>query len=54
MIRLFDLLRGERRALIFAFASLALLGLGVGFRLPSALLPEVTFPRIKSRLITPI
>ena len=46
MTRFFELLRAQRRALAFAFGALVVLGVVTGLRLPAAILPEVTFPRV--------
>jgi multidrug efflux pump subunit AcrB len=45
--RFFEVLHLQRRAIALAFATLTVLGLALGLRLPAAILPEVTFPRIK-------
>jgi multidrug efflux pump subunit AcrB len=47
VIRFFDSLRVQRRAIALAFALLIAVGMIMGLRLPAAILPEVTFPRIK-------
>ncbi|MHB8077683.1 MAG: efflux RND transporter permease subunit [Candidatus Krumholzibacteriia bacterium] len=47
MIRFFAGLRRQRRALVFAFVALCVLGVVTGLRRPAAILPEVTFPRVK-------
>ena len=47
MRRLFERLHLQRRAIALAFAVLTALGLVLGLRLPAAILPEVTFPRIR-------
>ena len=46
MTGLFVRLRAQRRALLLALGALAALGVALGARLPMAILPEVTFPRI--------
>ncbi len=46
MSRLFALIHAQRRGLLLACGVLTLLGVIVGARLPAAILPEVTFPRI--------
>ena len=47
MTRFFDFLHLQRRAIALAFVVLTLIGIGLGLRLPAAIMPEVTFPRIK-------
>ena len=47
MTRFFHFLHEQRRVLVLAFAVFAALGITLGVRLPAAILPEVTFPRIK-------
>jgi len=47
MTRFFEGVRAQRRAILFAFAALVAMGAWAGFRAPAAILPEVTFPRIK-------
>jgi multidrug efflux pump subunit AcrB len=47
MKRAFERLAGQHRAVAFAFLLMAADGLYVGLRLPAAILPEVTFPRVK-------
>ncbi|HEV8480946.1 MAG TPA: efflux RND transporter permease subunit [Candidatus Eisenbacteria bacterium] len=47
MIRFFRFLRAQRRAADALLAAAVLIGLVIGLRLPSAILPEVTFPRVK-------
>ena len=47
MIGLFERLRSQRRALALAVVGLSALGTLAAFRLPAAIFPEVTFPRIK-------
>ncbi len=47
MTRFFELLRIQRRAIFLAAALLTGVGVALGIRLPAAILPEVTFPRIK-------
>lgn len=47
MTGLFHFLRGQRRALLGALAMAVALGAWLAFRMPAAILPEVTFPRIK-------
>jgi multidrug efflux pump subunit AcrB len=44
--RFFEAVRAQRRAILFAFATLLAMGAWAGFRAPAAILPEVTFPRI--------
>jgi len=46
VIRLLDLLTRQKRALLAVLVLLALAGIGLGWRMPAAILPEVTFPRI--------
>ena len=46
MTRLFDLFFRQRRAIAFTLMSLIVLGVAALSRLPAAILPEVTFPRI--------
>ena len=46
MKSLFLGLRLQRRAIALAVCGLTVLGMGLGVRLPAAILPEVTFPRI--------
>ena len=46
MKRLFDGIFAQRRAVALAFAAAILLGALVAIRLPSSILPDVTFPRI--------
>ena len=47
MTRFFRALESQHRAVLFAFLLLAGAGVVLGLRLPAAILPEVTFPRIK-------
>jgi len=47
MTGLFDYLHLQRRVIALAFVALTVLGITVGLRLPAAIMPEVTFPRIK-------
>jgi multidrug efflux pump subunit AcrB len=42
----FDGVRAQRRAIVFAFASVLVLGAWSAWHAPAAMLPEVTFPRI--------
>jgi multidrug efflux pump subunit AcrB len=44
--RFFEGVRAQRRAVVFAFAALLVLGAWSALRAPAAILPEVTFPRI--------
>jgi multidrug efflux pump subunit AcrB len=46
MIRFFEFLRVQRRAILLGPGALAAIGVAASFRLPAAILPEVTFPRI--------
>ena len=46
MKQIFEAIRAQRRAILFAFATLLAMGAWAGFRAPAAILPEVTFPRI--------
>ena len=46
MTRFFEGVRAQRRAVLFAFVVLLVMGAWAGFRAPAAILPEVTFPRI--------
>jgi multidrug efflux pump subunit AcrB len=43
---LFRALQSQHRAVLFAFLLLAAAGIALGLKLPAAILPEVTFPRI--------
>jgi len=47
VIRFFRFLRAQRRAADALLAVAVLMGLWIGLHLPSAILPEVTFPRVK-------
>ena len=47
MTGFFRLLRAQRRALLSALALAIAIGLWLAFRMPAAILPEVTFPRVK-------
>ena len=47
MTRFFRALESQHRALLFVFVLLGATGAALGLRLPAAILPEVTFPRIK-------
>jgi multidrug efflux pump subunit AcrB len=44
--RFFEGVRGQRHAVMFAFAALLVVGTWSAWRAPAAILPEVTFPRI--------
>src|SRR5216110_4071336 len=44
---LFDVLRRQRRVVYLAVALLSVAGAWASFRLPSAIYPELLFPRIK-------
>jgi len=44
--RAFEALASQHRAILFAVVALSAAGLWLGLRLPAAILPEVTFPRI--------
>ena len=46
MIGLFRALAAQHRAVLLAFLFLATVGVAMALRLPAAILPEVTFPRI--------
>jgi len=46
MTRSFDFLHAQRRAIMAMFFALTTLGIVTAFRLPTGLLPDVTFPRI--------
>ena len=46
MKRAFEALASQHRAILFAVVALSAAGLWLGLRLPAAILPEVTFPRI--------
>ena len=46
MTRFFRSLQSQHRAVLFAFLLLAAAGIALGLKLPAAILPEVTFPRI--------
>jgi CzcA family heavy metal efflux pump len=45
-VKLFDLLREQRRVVYLLIAMLSAAGIWAAFRLPSAIYPELTFPRI--------
>ncbi|HVP14594.1 MAG TPA: efflux RND transporter permease subunit [Terriglobales bacterium] len=47
MTGFFDFLREQRRALLAAIAAAVVLGAWLTFGMPAAILPEVTFPRVK-------
>ena len=46
MTEFFEGVREQRRAIVFAFASVLVLGAWAAWHAPAAILPEVTFPRI--------
>lgn len=46
MIAFFEGVRAQRRAIVFAFAALLVLGAWSAWHAPAAILPDVTFPRI--------
>ena len=46
MTEFFESVRAQRRAIVFAFASVLVLGAWSAWHAPAAMLPEVTFPRI--------
>ncbi len=45
-MKLFDLLRGQRRFIYLTIALLSAAGIGAALRLPSAIYPELVFPRV--------
>jgi len=45
-VKLFDLLRGQRRFIYLTVALLSAAGIAAAFRLPSAIYPELVFPRV--------
>jgi CzcA family heavy metal efflux pump len=45
-VKLFDVLRDQRRVVYLGIAILSAAGIWAAFRLPSAIYPELTFPRI--------
>ncbi|TMQ70150.1 MAG: efflux RND transporter permease subunit, partial [Candidatus Eisenbacteria bacterium] len=47
MNRFFERMHGQRRAILCGLLALTVVGYALGLRLPAAILPEVTFPRIK-------
>ena len=46
MIAFFEGVREQRRAIVFAFASALVLGAWAAWHAPTAILPDITFPRI--------
>lgn len=45
-MKLFDILSSQRRFIYLAVAVVSAAGIGAGFRLPSAIYPELQFPRV--------